>query len=148
VAAARRALEPPELVLDLAGQRIRAGGEVIEISPADLAFYAVMARRRKTGMHAARWDTQGLDRQYLAEYTRIAGEMSADLERAEAALADGMYEGYFDQRKSRTNGALKAALGPQLAAPYLIQGDGARPRTRFGLRLEPCAIRFGAVGEA
>ena len=145
VAAARRALEPPELTVDLAGQRISAGGEVVPMPPADLAFYAVMARRRQTGMHAARWDTDGLAQQYLSEYRRIAGELSGEIERVESALADGMTQEYFEQRKSRTNTTLKGALGPQLAAPYLIQGDGARPRTRYGLRIDPEAICFGPM---
>ena len=38
------------------------------------------------------------------------------------------------------------ALGRALAAPYLIQAEGKRPRTRYGLRLEAGAIRFGAGG--
>jgi CRISPR-associated protein (TIGR02584 family) len=148
VAAARRALEPPQLLVDLAAGWIRAGGELVAMPPADLAFYAVMARRRRGGLQAARWDTEGLETQYLDEYRRIAGELSGELERAESALADGMYEGYFDQRKSRTNARLREALGPQLAAPYLIHGEGARPRTRYGLRIGPDCIRFNAAGPA
>ncbi len=46
VEAAQRALEPPELVIDLAGQRIRAGGELVSLTPSVLAFYSLMARRR------------------------------------------------------------------------------------------------------
>jgi CRISPR-associated protein (TIGR02584 family) len=148
VTAAQRALEPPELVIDLAGQRVRAGGEVVSLSPAVLAFYSAMARRRLKGMHAARCDTAGFDRQYLAEYRRIVSDMSGDYERVEEALADGMTADYFDQRKSRTNGAIEQALGRQLAAPYLIQGDGARPQTRFGLRIDPAAIRFASLQDA
>lgn len=148
VTAAQRALEPPELIIDLVGQRIRAGGEVVSLPPAALAFYSTMARRRLQGMHAARSDTSGFDRQYLAEYRRIVGEMSGDYERVEEALTDGMTPEYFDQRKSRTNGAIEQALGRQLAAPYLIQGDGARPRTRFGLRIDPAAIRFASLQDA
>ena len=53
---------------------------------------------------------------------------------------------YFDQRKSRVNSSLEEALGRVLAAPYLIQAEGRRPRTRYGLRLEAGAIRFGAGG--
>jgi CRISPR-associated protein (TIGR02584 family) len=145
VAAAQRALEPPELIVDLTGQALLAGGEPVPMPAADLAFYAMMARRRKQGMHAARWDTDGLAQQYLVEYRRIAGELSADLERAEAALAEGMDAPYFEQRKSRTNATLREHLGPQLAAPYLIAGDGRRPRMRFGLRIEPEAIHFTAI---
>lgn len=145
VAAAQRALEPPELVIDLAGQRVRAGGEPIALAPAVLAFYSLMARRRIKGMHAARSDTDGLTHQYLVEYRQVVGEMSGDLERAERALADGMTVEDFDQRKSRTNAALEQALGPQLAAPYLIQGDGFRPRTRYALRIDPGSIRYAPI---
>ena len=145
VEAAQRALAPPDLAIDLVCGRIRAGGEVVPLPPAILAFYALMARRRLQGMHAARWDTEGLAQQYLAEYRRIGGDLSGDLERIEQALADGMTQEYFEQRQSRTNTALEGALGPQLAAPYLIHPDGSRPRTRYGLRIAPEAIRFGAL---
>ena len=145
VEAAQRALAPPDLAIDLASGRIRAGGEDVALAPAILAFYALMARRRLKGMHAARWDTEGLAQQYLPEYRRIAGELSGDLERIEQALADGMTQEYFEQRKSRTNTALEGALGNQLAGPYLIHADGSRPRTCYGLRIAPEAIRFGAL---
>jgi hypothetical protein len=63
----------------------------------------------------------------------------------EEALAEGMTQEYFEQRKSRTNTALEGALGHQLAGPYLIHADGSRPRTRYGLRIAPEAIRFEAL---
>lgn len=74
VASAQRALAPPDLALDLGGGHIRAGGEVVALAPAVLAFYACLARRRLQGLHAVRWDTEGLARHYLAEYRRIVGE--------------------------------------------------------------------------
>jgi CRISPR-associated protein (TIGR02584 family) len=148
IAAAQRALAPAELIIDLDGQRIQAAGEVVSMSPAPLAFYALMARRRLRGLHAARWNTEGLAEQYLSEYQQIVGDYSGDYERAEQALAEGMSVEDFDQRKARTNGALTRALGAQLAAPYLIQADGTRPHTRFRLRLEPEAIRFEEIVEA
>ena len=151
VAAARRALAPPSLVLDLAAGRIQAGGEGIVLPPASLAFYALMARRRLAGRHAVRWDAAGLAADLLDEYQRIAGELAGDLERARAALAGGMSEEYFESRKSRTNTALQRALGPKAAQDYLIHPFGSRPRTRYGLRLDPAAIRFAPLpgpGEA
>lgn len=147
ITAAQRALAPPALVIDLAQRRIRAAGEVIALKPAPLAFYALMARRRLQRLHAARSDTDGLAAQYLSEYQRIVGAFSGDFERAEAALAQGMSVEDFDQRKARTNAALTQALGAQLAAPYLIQADGTRPHTRYRLRLEPEAIRFGTIDD-
>ncbi|TVQ89482.1 MAG: TIGR02584 family CRISPR-associated protein [Chromatiaceae bacterium] len=148
IAAAQRALRPPRLTIDLAGQRIRAAGEIIPLAPAVLAFYAMLARRRCQGLHPARWDSDGIDRQYLAEYRRIVGAEHGEYERAETALADGMTAEYFDQRKSRSNSALIQALGTRLAAAYLIQPDGKRPRTRYRLALEPAMIDFAALDAA
>ena len=145
VSAARRALEPAELVLDLPGRRIRAGGELITMTPADLAFYSLAARRRKAGDHPLRRGDPDLAGPYLAELGRILGEMSGELERAEESLEDGMTEDYFDQRKSKTNSALDDALGPQLARPYQVQGSGRR-NGRFGLlHIDPEAILYGAL---
>jgi len=145
IAAAQRALEPPRLLIDLEGRRLQAAGETLSLKPAPLAFYALMARRRQQGLQAARWNSDGLAAQYLREYRGIVGAHSGDVERAEAALAEGMSAEDFDQRRSRANSALSSALGAQLAKPYLIQADGRRPHTRYGLRIEPEAIRFGAI---
>lgn len=141
VAAARRALEPPEIVIDLPGQCLLAGGERVSMTPADLAFYCLFARQRQASGHAIRRGDPELAGRYLAEYQRIVGDMSGDLERAEHALRKGMDEDYFDQRKARTNSALEGALGPQLARPYKIHADGRR-KGRFALRLDPEAIRI------
>jgi hypothetical protein len=142
VAAARRALEPAELTIDLGTRRVRAGGEVIEMTPSELAFYSIAARRRKGGDHPLRRGDSDLAGPYLAELKRIVGEMSGELERAEEALAKGMDEEYFDQRKSRTNKALDAALGPQLARPYQLQSSG-RGTGRVGLlNIDPEAIHY------
>ncbi len=144
VVAARRALDPPELLIDLAAKSLYAGGEQVFLAAADLAFYTLFARRRQSSSHSVRRNDYDLAGPYLAEYKRIVGEMSGDLERAEQALSRGMDEAYFDSRKSRTNGALEEALGSQLAEVYKIHGDGRR-NGRFSLRLEPEAIRIGAL---
>ncbi|AHE98429.1 CRISPR-associated ring nuclease Csm6 [Thioalkalivibrio paradoxus] len=144
VAAARRALEPPELVIDLAGRCLEASGERLPMAPAELAFYALFARKRQVSGHALRRSDPELSGPFLAEYQRIVGPMSGDLERAEEALQNGMDADYFDQRKARTNATLRQHLGPQLARLYAIHADGKRDG-RFSLRLEPEAIRFDAV---
>lgn len=148
VAAAQRALRPPELVIDLETRRIQAAGERIDLAPAPLAFYALLARRTQAGQPPVRWSDPGIAEAYLAEYRAIVGEYSGELERAEAALAQGMTDDDFDQRKARTNAALRRALGPQLAAPYLIQTQGRRPESRSSLALEPEALRFEPIGAA
>lgn len=144
VNAARRALEPPELVIDLAGRCIQASGERVPMSPAELAFYAVFARQREVSGHALRRNDPDLSGPYLAEYQRIVGAMSGDLGRAEDALKHGMDESYFDHHKARTNSALAEHLGPQLARLYQIHSDGQR-RGRFSLRVDSESIRFGEI---
>lgn len=145
IAAAQRAKQSPELLIDLAGRRIRVAGERLELEPRVLAFYSLMARRRLHALHPARWTTDGLATQYLDEYRQIVGAHSGDMERAEALLARGMTKELFEQYKSRANRALKDALGPTLAMPYQIQPSGQRPVTCFGLRLTPDAIRHGPL---
>ncbi len=146
VAAAQRALQPPALVIDLAGRRLGAGGEWLEMAPVELAFYSLMARRQCQGRDWVRRGDEALGAAFLAEYGQLCSEFSGEMARIEAALKDGMSVEYFDQRKSRVNSTLEEALGRALAAPYLIQAEGKRPRTRYGLRLEAGAIRFGAGG--
>ena len=145
VAAAQRALLPPELVVDLPGRRLTAAGEPVELPPVELAFYSLMARRQCQGQAFVRRGADGLDQAFLAEYRQIVGDHSGEMERIEDALAQGMEVAYFDQRKSRVNGLLEEVLGRPLAAPYLIQAEGKRPKTRFGVGLAPEAIRFGAI---
>jgi hypothetical protein len=147
VAAAQRALQPPELVIDLDARRIRAGGEVLALPAAPLAFYSLFARRCQRGEPALSWRDPGLAEAYLREYATLVPTASADYERAEQALARGMSDDDFDQRKARTNRALRDALGRQLAAPYLIQTSGQRPQSRSGLGLSPEAIRFAAIDD-
>ncbi len=142
VVAAQRVLLPPELEIDLRKLRITAAGETIHLAPAELAFYSWMARRRISGNHFVRWDDEAIGQEFLIEYQNIVGDMSGEYERVEKALSSGMDKDYFDQRKSKTNGALKQALGTQLSRPYLIAGKGGRPQTRFGLLLEPEQIHY------
>ncbi|MEN8130149.1 MAG: CRISPR-associated ring nuclease Csm6 [Pseudomonadota bacterium] len=142
VMAAQRALEPPSLLIDARNRRIVAGEETVCLAPADLAFYSWMARRRMNARHPVRWTSEGIREEYLAEYADIVGKWSGDYERVETALKDGVNEEWFEQRKAKTNAALRAGLGEQLAKPYLITAKGQRPGTRFGLALAKGAIRF------
>ncbi len=145
VAAAQRALLPPALVIDLPGRRLTAAGELVELPPVDLAFYSLMARRQCQGKGFVRRGAEGLDQAFLAEYRQIVSNYAGEMERIETALAEGMEAAYFDQRKSRVNTLLEEALGRALAAPYLIQAEGKRPKTRYGVNLAPEAIRYGTL---
>ncbi|HHB12539.1 MAG TPA: TIGR02584 family CRISPR-associated protein [Chromatiales bacterium] len=150
VEAAQRALEPPRLTVDLSRACIVAGGETVHMAPADLAFYAMMARRRALGRHAVRPEDLELEQDYLPEHERIQHaphDRVRDRIRDIAAEPDAMQmiekqRNWFDERCSKTNAALLKALGEVLAKPYLIRSQGQRPRTRYGLTLEPEAIEI------
>ena len=149
VAAARRAVGPPELVVDLRGRRVRAGGVVVRLSPSVLALYAVFARRAKEGAPPLPAPPKEVgDRlwaeRYLAEYRRIVGELGVR-DDTERALRDGMDGERFSYLKPKLHAALKKALG-HAAAPYLIRSSG-RPR-RFWLDLPSEAIRFEALEDS
>ncbi|MCO5762110.1 MAG: TIGR02584 family CRISPR-associated protein, partial [Chromatiaceae bacterium] len=85
---------------------------------------------------------------FLAEYRQIISDYAGEMERIETALAEGMDVAYFDQRKSRVNTLLEEVLGRPLAAPYLIQAEGKRPKTRYGVNLAAEAIRYGTLNPA
>ncbi|GAB4218391.1 MAG: hypothetical protein Fur007_24000 [Rhodoferax sp.] len=144
VQAARAALAPPRLVLDLAHQRIRCGEKTLTLPPAELALLAVFARHARSGglpLSAPAKDVPDAAwaQRYLREYRRIAGA-SADNDATERALKNGMDGAYFSARKSKLERRLKAALGPAFDA-YRIDDGGIRPR-RYALALAPDAIQF------
>jgi len=144
VAAARAALAPAQLVLDLSRQRIQAAGRDMGLPPAELALLAVFARRTFMGEGPLPAPTKGVPdgawaTRYLTEYRRITGTL-ADIENTERALRNGMDGEYFSQRKSKLDRRLKAALGPAAEA-YRIHDGGTRPR-RYALSLQRDAVRF------
>lgn len=106
VAAAQKAQQPPELLIDLKNRYITASGENIPMSAANLAFYAMMARCRSKGMHPQTHDSSGLAQRYLREYSRIVGKHNGEYERAEKALDCDDIKDWFEQRKSKTNRAM------------------------------------------
>lgn len=141
VQAAQQALQPAELEINLAKGSIRAGGAVFSMPPADLAFYAMLARRARAGHSPLRWTDDSLPGLYLAEYARLVGRHSGPMQHAEQRLADAQRKTWFEERMSK----LKRLLLNQLdaaARPYLIHAYGQRPQTRYGLALAPAAIHI------
>lgn len=147
VRAAQPQTDPPRLQIDLESRQMRFGKEQVHLAPAEFAFYSWFARRREAGRAPIHWTDEGFGAEYLKHYGQIVNPASGDYERVENALNEGMTKDYFDMRKSRTNAALKEALGNRFAEPYLIKPHGTRPRTRFGLTLPLDVIRFEALGD-
>ncbi len=144
VAAARAAMAPPELLLDLPRQRILAAGQELTLPPAELALLSAFARHALQGREPLAAPAKGAPdapwaKRYLTEYKRITGSL-ADIEATERALRGGMDGDYFSQRKSKLDRRLKTALGPA-AEHYRIHDGGTRPG-KYSLILPPGSIRF------
>ena len=147
VIAAQASLAAPELVIHLESRSIRAGGQTIELPPAELALLAVFARQALRGGAALAAPPKGSPdkawaQRYLREY-RACRHTLADIESTERALKDGMEGEYFSQRKSKLEKRLRDALG-FAALHYRIDDGATRPR-RYALTLSPDAIRFAAT---
>ena len=144
VEAARHALAPPALQIDLAARRVCAAGKAFALPPAELALLSVFARRALRGeaplpapakeLPDAEWK-----KRYLVELRWIAGPLG-DLDETERALRQGMDGAYFSAHLSKLKKILRRELGPA-AGPYLISGGGSRPR-RYSLGLRPAAVSY------
>jgi CRISPR-associated protein (TIGR02584 family) len=146
---AQRNLAAPSLTLDGASGRIRCGETVVRLTPISFAWLAWFARRASEGLPAIH-HTEADFAEFLAEYRALTDELSSEYERAARALSTDQpedWQHYFEQRTSKLKRELVKALGLPGAQPYLIQGDGRRPRSRYALRLEPQRIQFGSVAE-
>ena len=147
VAAAQRALQPPELVIDREGQCVQAAGQRIILPPKELALLSLFAQRLLDGLDPLPAPPKGAPdpdwaERFLEQYRAMHGDMD-DIERTERALEGGMDGDYFSSTKAKLHRRLKAALGAA-AQPYLIDDGGTRPR-RYALKLPKEAVRFGRL---
>lgn len=146
VEAARAAVGPATLEIDLTRRRVSAAGKTFQLPPAELALLSVFARRAACGEPALPAppkeapDPEWAQR-YLRELRAITGPL-ADLSKTEHTLRHGMDGGYFSSRLSKLRTVLRDQLGAAAAAPYLIDDGGRRPK-RYRLTLDAAAVRIG-----
>ncbi len=148
VNAAQRLYGEISLKINPLARCIECAGVPVELTTTEMAFYLFMAHRVLDGKPAVRWDDEGWKANYLYAYRCLVSEYSAEYEKFEEVRmllekADPEDEkNYFEQRKSRTNSALKTKLGKKLAEPYLIQRSGLRGRSRYGINIDADAIEL------
>lgn len=133
-------LMTPRLQIDLNERTMWCGGHQVDMAPAEFAFYTWLALRKVDERPPIRWTDEGLADEYIDHYGRIHGAGSGLYDRLVESLQQGFSKEYFEQRKSKTNSALKAAMGEQAAAPYLIAASGKKPERRFGIHLPATQI--------
>ncbi|HMW16851.1 MAG TPA: CRISPR-associated ring nuclease Csm6 [Accumulibacter sp.] len=144
VAAARHALAPKELVIDLANRRVCAASRTFILPPAELALLSVFARRAQRAEPPLPAPTkeapdEAWKTRYLNEWRWIVGPFG-DRNPTTRALREGMDGSYFSTHLSKLRKALRHELGPA-AGPYLISDGGTLPR-RYRLDLPAAAIHY------
>lgn len=147
VEAARSALGPPELIIDLNTRHISAAGKVFPLPPAELALLSVFARHALSEgkpLPAPCKDVPDQDwaGRYLAELKLLTGSMG-DRDKTEFALRRGMDGDFFSMHLSKLRRILHRELGPA-ATPYLISDGGTRPR-RYSLDLRHGSLRYDSL---
>ncbi len=151
VAAAQKALRPPELIIDRKALCIQAADQRIVLPPKELALYSLFAERLLNGrppLSAPPKDAPDLKwaARFLASYRDLRDGQLDDIDRTETALKDGMDGDYFSYTKSKLHKRLRGTLGSAVARPYLIDDGGTRPR-RYCLDLPARAVRFGKLAD-
>lgn len=146
---AQELVRPPELTIDISAGFVSCGGVIVRLSPALLAFYAWIAKRRQmlgddSGVHAMEAAPSDL----LEAHLGIPGLRPNVLEDLRRQTANGhIPETFIEMRKTRVNAALTAALG-QRDTVYHVSSLSLIPGTQYerqGLAVPPTAITFGPL---
>jgi CRISPR-associated protein (TIGR02584 family) len=141
VSTAQLAVDPPALRFDLKNAKVWCGNTQVTLPPALLAWYAWLAEcravcRGEEGF--VRYSDESPDR-YLAIYEAVVGRHHPSLDKARLTTRNGLEATQFEQKRSKINRKLAAALS-LAAAPYKVCNRGQRPLTRYGIELPPDRI--------
>ncbi len=133
VAATQAHLEKPRVQIRIDTRQLHCARRAVQLPPQLFAWYVWLAERCLAEQPPVRY-TDAEASEFLDCYARIVSRDAADWEAAAALLTDGFTKEFFEQKCTKTNAALKRALGLN-AEPYLIARQGQRPRSRYGLTL-------------
>lgn len=140
VAAIQRSLEPPHLLIDLAGKQVLCGSTPVKLRPAQLAWLAWWAQNTLQGRGPQTWRSADWAA-FLDLYRRVVGIDAMAYEKAQGRLREDAREQkiFFEQNNAKLEGTFKVHLG-LAAAPYLLATSGKRPHTARSLALDAQAI--------
>jgi CRISPR-associated protein (TIGR02584 family) len=152
VSSVQEALAERELVIDLRGKRIRAGGQLIRVPQTELAFLSWFARRAQAGAPPLSGIT-AKDQEnraepyrdaYVAELRRIDPLLDEEGKTLRATgLRYGMTPEYFNAKNAKLNTTLSKRLGALAARPYLVLQE--HERAGYSLALPAHAIHYAAL---
>ncbi len=140
VAAANRALKPPELLLEVGAQRTWMDGQPVALSPTEFAMLLWLARHTQSGKEGIDWSSQQAAHDFLATAKQVMNPMGGDYGRIENALSwreDKPIKlgKYFEPHKSRINAAIEDVLGKSASRRYLIARNREDGIARYFLPL-------------
>jgi CRISPR-associated protein (TIGR02584 family) len=133
-----------DVVIDYDRAELTIGETRVYMAPAELAFYAMVARASESqggAPYPGMAPDAILARSFKEEYSKINAP-KLDRGRTEKALEKGMDGEYFLQKRSKVNRALVRALGPRRAAPFLIRKIEGSPEARYLVTAGGAKIRF------
>lgn len=157
VSAATLTLGTPSLVLDRSTGRVSASGYVIQLPPAEFAFYAWLVSRHINGQPPVSAPPEGAPDEehgdeYLYEYASLtraghAGVHEGNFERVRDSLetAGGMTKRYFEQRKTRLHEKLRQTLKHNAKTFELQTVRRTSPTTYVLQGLLPSQIQFANI---
>ena len=133
-----------KLVLDTSNRMIIYCGEQCKLSPADFIFYLWFCQRAKNqqvGLSIP-YDEKP-DKSYKTEFMHLYKQYHDVFKSDDMAdtLVDGMSKAYFQERKSRTNSAIKDAFDEHLAKYISINKSSKKKgKSLFSITLNPQLI--------
>jgi CRISPR-associated protein (TIGR02584 family) len=145
VAAARSALAPTELEIDVRTRRVRVGSGAFKLSPAQFAMLVVFAYRASRQLPPLRAPVAKEDdwsKRYLQDLRTAYGTREIP-DSVERSLESGVDERYFSQQRSKLHRELQRELGP-VARNFRIAATKERPGL-YRLAVAAERIRFGEI---
>ncbi len=146
VRAASHRFDAPRLVLRVQTRTLETPLGQVRLPPVDFAFYWWLARLRmqgNEGIPCPALEERNADyaRGFFDGFRVLVDNGNRGHEQTWVTLEEGMDKASFEQRKTRTNKAIRLALGVN-GSPYEIARVGRAGRFRFGLlHLPPESIR-------
>jgi len=145
---ARKAELEPMLIVDVKNKLISASGEVFTMPPIAIAFYSWLLKQTVNSESSIEKpnDMEGntdYSEGFLVDYRIVIGHMGS--ETTEDTLENGMEGGFFAERITRINKALKENLGDRLADSYKIKGSKHNSRMFYATDLLPEQVSFATI---
>ncbi len=141
--AQQRIVPPVSIRFDMKKHAVICGNVPVVMQPLDFAVYLWLAQRCAQGLPPVRPGVNAEAVEFLAVYRWVVGAGSGDYDNACAALKHGEdFLPYFQEKRTHVNQRIRKVMGSFQSKPYLIESQGRRPATTYGVTMVPGAVRL------